>query len=220
MEVKVSGLLTSPRYTATWATGCIHRAFHEAGIKLIVSGGVFYQQAMQQMLENAYKDNLDAVICVDMDSIFSAKHITRLLSRCFSDSSIDALASLQARRGMINPLMSVDHNAKPGETLEIKINGDPIKVRTAHFGLTVIKIKSLEGVAKPWFLHKPDENGEYGDGRVDADIWFWRQWENASRSVYVDPTVSIGHQEEMVSYYDDDMNHCTTYPTEYRKAFL
>jgi hypothetical protein len=220
MEVKVVGLMTSPRYTASWATGLIHRAFHEAGITLLVSGGVFYQQAMQQMFENAVKDGLDAIITVDMDSIFSAKHVNRLLARCFSDDSIDALASLQARRGMVNPLLSVATDAKPGDKVQIDINGNPIKVRTAHFGLTVIKASKLQDVCKPWFLHSPDENGEYSDKRVDADIWFWRQWEKAGKSVYVDPTVSIGHQEEVVTYYDENMEHCTTYPQEYKAAFL
>ncbi len=34
-----------------------------------------------------------------------------------------------------------------------------------------------------------------GDGRTDADIWFWKQFRKAGNRVYVSPRVSIGHGE-------------------------
>jgi len=192
----VCGMMTSPRYVNGFCRGHIDAAFRGAGIPLQDSQGVFYGQCMQRMMQEAIEIGTELAVVCDGDSLFTTNDIMRLLGTITANDNIDALASMQIRRGNCTMLASVD-----GKT-QIDIGGDPVQVSTAHFGLTVIDLRKLGEVVKPWFWSKPDESGEYGDKRVDDDIWFWRQWGKAGHSVFIDPNTRIGHMEEMVVMVD------------------
>ena len=97
-------------------------------------------------------------------------------------------------------------------------DGYPIKVDTAHFGLTVINLAKLAETPKPWFFCKPDPYGSWGDGRVDSDVWFWHQWREAGNSIYIDPETRIGHVEEMVVFHNDDLQVEHVYPADWVKG--
>lgn len=209
MEIKVVGLMTCPRYCLTLTRNYIERAFKAAGIPMRIKQGVFYGQCMQAMLQDCVKDGVDYAVTVDFDSLFGAHHIQRLLQVITRNPHIDALASFQARRGMKYPLFTCF-----GES-EVTFSGEPLKVSTAHFGLTAIKIDALKETPLPWFQGQPGPSGEYDESRVDDDIWFWRQWEKAGKTVYVDSGCSIGHVEEMVAYYTADGEHAFAYPADF-----
>jgi hypothetical protein len=137
----------------------------------------------------------------------------RLLSTIQSRPDIDALASMQVRRGNRTLLASLNGKS------EMQIDGSPVKVSTAHFGLTVIDIRKLANTAKPWFFSQPDADGEWGDSRIDDDIWFWRQWEKAGNTVYLDPQTRIGHMEEMVVMVDPTTYEAVhAYPSEWQDS--
>ena len=209
---KVCGLMTAPRYCNTWARNIIDAAFKESGIPLRVSGGVYYGQCMQRMLEDLIAEGVDLAVTVDFDSIFKAADINRLLSVIESDPAIDALAALQSRRGMSYPLFTV------GQKQSVEFHGRPLQVNTAHFGLTAIDLHKLADVPKPWFKGQPAADGGWGDGRIDDDIWFWHQWQNAGLKVFVDSGCRIGHLEEMVSEFDETGTHVFGYPNNWGKV--
>lgn len=199
-SVTVRGLMTSGRYINALCRAYIEAAFSAAKIPRQDSQGVFYGQCMQRMLQEAVDEGIDIAITCDGDSLFTDRDILRLLGTLEANDHIDALASMQIRRGNKTMLASV------GGQSSVDITGEPFKVSTAHFGLTAIDLRKLGEVEKPWFISKPDDNGEWGDTRIDDDIWFWKQWERAGHSLYVDPGTRIGHMEEMVV-----MVHPTTY---------
>jgi len=211
-QIKISAFMTAPRYENTWTRNYIEIALRQAGIPLAVSGGVFYGQCMQMMFERAIEEGVDVGLTVDFDSVFTKNHIDLLLSRlCFNDN-IDAVASMQCRRGGKTPLAST------GEHKRVDTDGEPIKVRTAHFGLTAIDMHKLKDVPKPWFWSQPDEKGEWTDNKTDDDIWFWRQWEKAGNSVYLDTTCRIGHLEEVVTHFvevDGEYQAIHSYPKDW-----
>lgn len=213
-EIRVAALMTAPRYECVTARSAIERAMNDSGIPLTISGGVFYGQCMQSMMEGLIdgdKPKVDFIITIDFDSMFTARHVKRLLSIAAQEDEIDALAAIQPMRGKKRMLGS----RYDGATVEW--DGRPIKVDSAHFGLTVIDAEKLMKLEKPWFWSQPDENGSWDDGRVDSDVWFWRQWERAGNSVYIDPGTRLGHLEELVSYYDDKMNLLHTYPKDWKE---
>ena len=214
-EVKICCLKTVPRYVANWPTNIINSAFNANGIPIVTSGGVFYGQCMQRMLEEAIAQGIDIAITVDFDSVFRPDQVKRLIDVAVNNDHIDALAALQSRRGAPNPLFNPDGEFEVGKVCQVEFKGEPLKVSTAHFGLTAIKLDRLKDVPKPWFYSKPGATGEWNEDRIEDDIWFWRQWANAGRSVYVDSSVSIGHMEEMVSVYDENGNHQMKYPNEW-----
>ena len=207
-DVKVAAVMTAPRYECVAARSQIERALSSAGIPLTISGGVFYSQCMQTMFEGLV-GKVDYILTVDFDSMFTAKHVMRLLSIISQEPEIDALAALQPMRGKGTVLGS-----KQSEN-EMEWAGFPLKVRTAHFGLTVIDAAKLAELPKPWFLATPDENGSWGDDRTDSDVHFWFEWEKAGFTTYLDPGTRLGHMEEMVTVFDDKMQLQHHYPKDW-----
>ncbi len=214
LTVKVGAYMTVPRYEATACRGIIESALKSLGVNLVQSNGVFYGQCMQRMFEEAVENEVDWILTVDSDSLFNATQISMLFDEFARHPEADAMAALQCRRGQHKPLMTC------GSAKEIEITWDPVKVTTAHFGLTLIRVEALTAVAKPWFFSRPDENGEWGDDRLDDDIWFWHQWRLAEKTIYVAPRVAIGHLEEMVSVFDENLDASHIYLHEWRERFL
>lgn len=180
----------------------------------MVSGGVFYGQCMQTMFEEAIATGCEVGITVDFDSVFTYQHVQQLLSVLITYENIDALTTIQRGRGRETPLMT------SGSKTELSSNGEPVQISTGHFGLTAIKFDRLKDVPKPWFWSQPNEKGEWGEGKIDDDIWFWRQWEKAGRTLYVDPFNTIGHLEEVISEFlevDGQYKPVHTYPKDWQK---
>lgn len=209
-DAKVSAVMTCGRYEAVFARSMIEAALREVGIGLMYSQGVFYGQCMQRMLQDVLDIGADIVLTIDGDSIFKAEHVHRLLGLIVNDEKIDALASLQLRRGKADVL-----GFHEGKT-SIEWNGYPVEVSSAHFGLTAIRVEKLRSVKKPWFFSQPDNNGEWDDGRIDDDIWFWKQWKEAGNTLFLDAGCRIGHLEEMVATFGDDLTPKHIYPGDWQ----
>jgi hypothetical protein len=210
IDVKVTAIMTAPRYEATWARNIIEAALKDAGIPFVVSGGVFYGQCMQRMLEDAIEAGVEVAVTIDFDSIFTGEDVTTLISHLMADDEISALASLQSRRGMPYPLFTA------GDSTQIEFDGTPMEVTTAHFGLTALRLSDVSRMEKPWFHQKPSPDGTWTNGtKVDSDIWFWKRLRDSGYKVFIDPTVSIGHLEEVVAYFDENGVHRYIYPNEW-----
>lgn len=214
--IKVAAVMTAPRYELTYARNNIEKACQALGIRLIVSQGVFYGQCMQTMLENLVGE-ADYAITIDFDSLFTTAHVQALLKRISSHPEIDALAALQIRRSKPTMLGTVaGGEVKEGtDTKEVIVTGDPIRGETAHFGLTVLDLKKLANVPKPWFWAKPNAHGRWDTDKVDDDVHFWLQWKAAGNSIYFDPEVRIGHIEEMVVMHDENLKPVHVYPAQW-----
>lgn len=209
VNVKVAAVMTAARYENTWARNQIERALKILGIPLTVSGGVYYGQCMQRMLESLCKTDCDFAITIDGDSIFTAGQLQRLISIVAKESQIDALCGLQLRRGKADLLGTAEGQRS------LDWNGYPLKITTAHFGLTVIRIDKLRTTPKPWFAAKPNPDGEWTGEKTDDDVWFWLQWQKAGNSVFMDPGVRIGHLEEMIATCDENMKPLHVYPADW-----
>jgi len=199
VEMKVRAVVGMPRigWNDSWQS--IIDAMKPFNIPIETHQGCFWAQNLQKALERAERDGIDWVITLDYDSVILPMHVARLMEIMGTHPEIDACAALQMRRGQETALLS-------NGTTEQEI-GDlrPIKVNTAHFGLTIIRTECLKSIAKPWFIDVPDNAGGFGGEHVDADINFWLKWKAAGKSIYVAPDVRIGHLELLVSEFDDDM---------------
>ena len=209
MEIKVKALMTAPRYENTWCRNQIEAVLKHMKIPLECSLGVYYGQCMQIMMENSIKDT-DYIVTIDGDSVFKPSQLQRLFN-IVAQENMDALCAMQIRRGSKNML---------GARLDAKENscswsGYPIELDTGHFGLTVINSRKLETVEKPWFFCKPDENGEWKEGKIDSDVWFWLQWKKAGLKLFCDPDCRLGHVEEMVTIYNENYEPAHLYPKEW-----
>ena len=208
--MKVAAVMTAARYENTYCRNYIEIALKKLKIPLTVSGGVYYGQCMQKMLSDLCESDCEYVITVDGDSMFTADQLQRLLSIIAQEDDIDAIAPVQVRRGMKTLLGTIGN----GET-QFEWSGYPVKVATAHFGLTVIDLAKLRQVPKPWFVATPGANGEWDDNKIDDDVHFWFQWGRAGMSLYLDPGTRIGHMEEMIATFDDKLQPVHEYPADW-----
>lgn len=218
--IKIAALMTAPRYENTYARNIIERALKDLGVPLTISGGVFYGQCMQKMLEKLIEHGgIDYAVTVDFDSLFSARQLQRLINWIHSTPEIDAITGMQVKRGKPIMLGTVPGGTMiDADTKQIQWDGKPILATTAHFGLTVIDLKKLERVAKPWFHAIPDSNGSWeGEDKIDDDVAFWLKWKDAGNSIYIDPGVRLGHLEEMVAIHDENAVPTHVYPSEWEK---
>lgn len=214
LTIKIGAYMTLPRYESVIARTIIEAALRPLHINLTTSQGVFWGQCMQRMFESAVEKGVDWILAVDSDSLFSAEQVSMLLDQFANCPRAAAMAALQCRRGQPYPLLTDRRNTG------IVTDGRPIKVTSAHFGLTLIRAEDLEAIPKPWFFAEPEKNGEWGDDRLDDDIWFWHQLRLAGKEVYVTPTVSIGHLEETVAVFDEHLQPKHQYVTEWREKNL
>lgn len=197
--IKICAVTSIPRWGCNAAWGVIFDALMKLRIPLRRHTGVYWGQCMQRSFEACVADGIDWILTIDSDTMFTAEHLDRLIGWFGQCRDIDAIAALQCRRGpRESPLCTIGDGQR-----EKIIDGTPFKVATAHFGLTLIRVDALKDIPKPWFWAKPDAKGEWGDDRLDDDIWFWHQWSENGKTIYVAPDVTIGHVEEVVIDYEN-----------------
>ncbi len=222
-QVTIRAILSSPRigFTHTWH--CIHQALR--GIPIDSYRGCWWERGIEGSLQKALDAKTDFVITADYDSIFAESHLQALIKCIVENDHIDVLSSWQMRRGSGHSLMwPVGY--KQGKQFKVDIN-KPLRVHTAHFGLTIIRVSALRKIPHPWFMNIPNgakcrtkKDGtrvielppkgccwgvdEYNgpNPKVDADIYFWNLLEKHGKKAYVLPCVKIGHLEELVAAPD------------------
>ena len=217
-DIKIAAVTSIPRLGFNDHWGCILDALGPFKIPVRRFTGAFWGQHLQTVLEGCVADGLDWVLTLDYDTLFSARHVDALIHAFAQNPKIDALAAMQPRRNTGMPLMTVKGpDGKP--KAEIQLNGQPVKAATAHFGLTLIRVEALKTLPKPWFTGVAGPDGTWThDEKIDPDIWFWKQWEKAGKTVYVAPDVRVGHLEMMVSELDANLKHRWVTVPDWRKA--
>jgi hypothetical protein len=206
-DIKIVALTSVPMCGWNPHFGCVHEALRPFGIPLRHFYGAFWENGISNALEEAVANGVDWVLTLDYDTMFTPLQLDRLIGRFGQSPHMDALTALQCKRGTEEvPLMGGFTATKVIDGMaHIEINGQPIKVKTAHFGLTLLRMDSLKKVPKPWLLGLPDGDGSYSTmRRTDPDIYFWQQWEKAGNTIYVDPSVSVGHLQPTVAEFDEN----------------
>lgn len=219
-DKRIAAVASLPRLGWNDAWGVIFEALASRGIPIRRASGAFWGQCIQRLFTDVANENIDWLLAIDYDTLFTSRHLTRLLAWFSGQTKVnnssrqfpgcDAIAALQAHRGEPRPLMT-----KQGVT-QTEWDGFPIEVDTAHFGLTLISVEALKKVPKPWFKEEPDELGEFGPERIDSDIWFWRQWKAAGNNLFVAPDVRVGHLQVSVREFDEKLQFQTTSVKDWR----
>lgn len=221
--VNIKAVMSIPRYGQLTARGIIDVALRKFNMPLYTFMGVFWGQCMQRAFEAAVEEGADWVLTMDYDSVFTWRDLQALFDTLGQRADIDCLASMQPRRGGAWPLMT--NGKKHDLEVEFSENGKgkiytPVKVTTAHFGLTLLRVECIKKLKKPWFWSKPLEDGTWKEGRLDDDIYFWHIWRKAGFNIYVHPSIRIGHVEERVAYYDDDLEYRHEYVDKWRETHV
>lgn len=166
----------------------------DLGIRYERVTGAFWGACLERGMEVLMGRGLTYILTVDYDTVYNADDVRRLVMLMDQYPELDALAAIQVRRENDYVLASTFEGQEPD------VMGDHIPVRTAHFGLTLIRASSLEGFPHPWFEAVPNADGRWGDGRVDEDVNFWVKWHEAGKTLSLAPTVKVGHLQMLISW--------------------
>lgn len=215
-QVKICALMSVPRIGWNDNWGCILEALQPFNIPVHRFNGVFWGPCMQNAMEFALDHDVTWMLTIDYDSMFSKWHVNTLLRELGSNSHIDAIAAMQSKRGCEFPLITAK-GADGKMTERLDLDGNPVNVNTAHFGLTLLRSECFAKLPKPWFLPQPDPVGSWGDGRVDPDIYFWKLWQEAGFNIHMSTQVRIGHLELIVSDFDEEYKHRQMSVPDWRK---
>jgi len=200
--IKIVAVMSCPRLGWTDTFGSIQEAFMPLGIKVLRHSGVFWGQGLTKLMEAAVEQEVNFIITVDYDSVFSVPHVHRLCQLIVKNDDVDVIVSVQVKRENNHALFTIkDENGQLKSQVPKEYFDAPLtKIATGHFGLTIIRASSLAKLKKPWFLAIPDKDGRWETDYIDEDISFWRNCENVGLEVRLANEVSVGHLQNVISW--------------------
>ena len=213
----VEALISMPRLAWTENMFCAIAALIPLKINITKHTGAFWGQCLSRLMREAIaKPSCEWVLTIDYDSIFTKEDVVSLY-RLATSRNLDAVAAMQIGRERNTVLITCeDDDGKARTTLSLEeIQADALEVATAHFGLTLIRADALRKLPLPWFHGSPAPDGSWGEGRIDDDIQFWRQWKRAGHKVWQSNRVKIGHIQIMVTWPDQRLAARHQYHSEY-----
>lgn len=220
VDIRVEAVLSVPRLGFndnffTWA-----QALMPLGIRPTKVTGAYYEQCMERVFEQ-FLDSCQYILTIDYDTFFTREDVEHLFSMAMA-FQCDALTGFQVKREDGRPMLTLkgtlDSPPASGQThLPMSWFAEPVQeVDSAHFGLTVISTAALKRTAKPWFRSTPGPDNSWNDGRLDADIYFWKNFRQSGNRLFVTPRVILGHGEYMVTWPGKDLaKPCYQYATDF-----
>lgn len=218
--MKVAAVVSHPRLGFMDHVCSLYGALVPLRISLHFGSGAYWGQCMERVMMKAIEEQKpDAILTLDYDTMFTMKDVGRLVHLMANNPSVDAIAALQSHRHEALPLMTIlDKDRKPMKSIGMDyFMSDLSRISTAHFGLTLLRVKSLLETPHPWFKAEPNSKGLWEEGRMDDDIFFWFNWEKAGKNLYLANRVVIGHLELMVRWPGRDFRVMYQHPNDYRK---
>jgi hypothetical protein len=199
---RIVAAMSMPRVHWTANHRCAAEHLTKLGIPLTTYEGVYWGQCLERGFDDIVASGAEAILTVDYDTVFTADNIRTLIRLFALNPLADAICAHQQARGWDSVLATVDlpEGTPPGKVPLALFDEDLLKLKTGHFGLTLIRAAALAAVPKPWFLATPAPDGSWGEGHTDEDIHFWRNWERAGKTLYAANRVAVGHIEPMIKW--------------------
>lgn len=199
---QVRAVMGVPRLGFTDMMFCAVAMARDLGIQLERAVGVYWGQRMSRLFDRAIGQGAKYILTLDYDSVFRTQDVIDLLGIMEQNPHVDAVCAVQMRRDGDSPLLALEKITGP-QTIHVgitELEQPLLKLRTGHFGLTVLRVSSLVDLPRPWFLEVPDPAGVWGEERLDADISFWHAWAEKGYTLYQANRVVIGHAQLLVTW--------------------
>jgi predicted SAM-dependent methyltransferase len=201
LEVKIQAIMSAPRLGFMANMSAAATIFPPLGINFKVGTGVFWGQVLSRMFEEHREDGTEYVITTDYDTWYRKEHVIKLLQYMQENPDIDAIVPVQTKRENECPMFAVvDDDGKSRDVPITEFDEELVPIQTGHFGLTIFRISAFDDLKKPWFQAHPNENGDWGEGRIDEDIHFWHNMYNCGKKVCLATKVNIGHMQIMTTF--------------------
>jgi len=219
-KFKVSAVMSVPRLGFMDNFFCAFEALGSTGIKLRRHMGAYWEACLERTLTATIEeDQPDAILTIDYDTVYTQAHVEKLIKIMQERPEVDALAPIQSARHSHGPMLTMDmplgvsgyDRLPPGAFAD-----DITRLKTAHFGLTLIRTSSLLKLPKPWLWSQPAPDKTWGEGRVDADIYFWKQWNEAGLKLFSANRVVVGHLELMILWPSNELKPIFQVPHKFQ----
>jgi hypothetical protein len=164
-------------------------------IGFTVGTGVFWGQVLSRLIERFRADGTEYIITCDYDTWFKREHVLKLLQYMQEHPDIDAIVPVQIKRENEVPMFAmVDDEGQARQEVPLtEFEEELVPIINGHFGLTIFRVSAFDNLDKPWFIAKPNEDGDWGEGRIDEDIHFWHNFYHCKKKVCLATQVNIGH---------------------------
>jgi len=205
VETKVTAIMSTPRLGFTENMFAAISVFPQLGIKFDRSTGVFWGQCLSRMIQRHQDDGTEFLITLDYDTWFKKEHVIRLLQLMAENPDVDAIIPVQTQRENELPMFSIVSEDGVGITkVPLTYFREPLApVASGHFGLTIFRVEAFKDLKKPWFIAEPDENGDWGEGRIDEDIHFWNNFRECGKKACLATEINLGHMQNMCVFPGD-----------------
>ena len=202
ISLKIAAVMSVPRLSITNNVASMYRAIRELGIMCRPGQGVFWHHVLTRQIEDRIADGFDYLLAVDYDSWFLPLHVMRLVELLVQTPSADAICAVQCEREGDLPIIAIhDESGLPVCKMPRAWFEQPLTpIHTGHFGLTLFRATCFAKLARPWFRDEPDPNGSYREGRKDADVAFWVNFERSGCRLFLANEVNIGHLQEVCTF--------------------
>jgi hypothetical protein len=201
-------VMSMPRLAWTENMGCCYTALGPLHIPFVRSIGVFWGQCLQRLFQQIAEGGKHKyVLAIDYDTIFDAHDVCML--RDIADAhDLDILCPLQIGRDRNQLLAKIDDGmGLPVSELAVeRLADDHWPVLHGHFGLTLIRCDRLREFPMPWFIGEAGAKGDWGNDRVDDDVYFWKKARAAGWKISTTPQVRVGHLQVVASWPDRNLN--------------
>jgi len=184
---------------------CSYAALAPLQIQMRKFSGAFWGQCLTRAIQEALGDQPEYILTLDYDTIYQKRDVEDLLLLASAHPDIDAIAPLQQSR-FRDSAMFVIENKDGTICSQMKrddLKAELVRVKTAHFGCTLLRSLRVAEMSRPWFHSMPDKDGGWDDGRIDDDVYFWYKWEKEQRTLALAPHVVVGHAELMIRWPDE-----------------
>jgi tRNA (mo5U34)-methyltransferase len=216
---KVAAVMSVPRLGFQDNMFCCLEGLVPLRIPIYKVQGAFWGQCLERGMQAKIDEGTDLLITIDYDTVFTKKDVEMLIDLMVRYPEASAIIPVQAKRGGGKPLMTIKGlGGLVKKDVPLAEFGNEItKIATGHFGLTILRVKDLLEIPHPWFKSEPDYDGNWGDGKVDDDIYFWKLMEKYKKNVYSANRVTVGHLELVATWPDPQGNTLYQQTDNYRK---
>ena len=219
-ELKVAAVMSVPRLGFQDNSFCVFEGIAPLGIPLLKTQGAFWGQCLERgMQQQIDEHDCDAILTIDYDTIFNPDDVQKMVQLMIDNPQADAVVPFQCGRSGMSTLATI--KTKSGRVREVmqreEFAPELTKIATGHFGLTLIRTSSLLKIPHPWFKGEPAPEGQWGPGRIDDDIYFWKKMEKHGLSVYSANRVTLGHLELVVTWPDENLTAMYQDTADFRK---
>ena len=209
--VKVAAVMSTPRFGPLSTSDCILSACAHFGMPLVRGEGAWWQHSLTRGIEKVREIHApDLILTIDYDSLFTTKEVGQLVTLMVDNPNVDAIVPMQQKREG-GELLATSSGA-------VNIGAPLVPITVGHFGLTIFRASLFDRLKKPWFWEQADPNGSWNENRIDADIGFWKNCEEAGAKVCLALDVLVGHGEYVVTWPGQDLRSLYQPMNNWREA--